>query len=69
MIIFITFIKDSIIFTTEDFVIKIFYDKINNFWQTKIAEDLLLDFANNNPDNNNNNNKRLNNQKKKKIKE
>ena len=66
LIIFITFIKDSIIYTTEDFVIKIFYDIINNYWQNKIAEDLLLDYANDNPDNNNNNKRRKKKKKKKK---
>ena len=56
-----TFIKDSILFTTDDFVLKIIYDLINNNWQSKVAEDLL-----NNYDMNNDNNKKRKKKKKNK---
>ena len=68
-ILFITFIKDSIIFTTEDFVIKIVYDLINNYWQSKAAEELLLDINNIKNTNNNTDNKKKKKKKKKKKEE
>ena len=61
----ITFIKDSTIFTTEDFAYKIVFDLINNYWKNKMAEDLLKDFDNNN-DKDNENKKRKKKKKKKK---
>ena len=64
-ILYITFIKDSKIYTTEDFVTKIFYDIINNYWKSKAAEDLLLDDKPN-PNNSDNNKKRKKKKKKKK---
>ena len=50
-VLFITFIKDSIIFKTEDFIIKIVHDIINNYWKSKVSEDLLNDIGINNNDN------------------
>ena len=64
-IISITFIKDSVIYTTEDFVKKIVYDMVNNYWKNKMAEDLLQDLDNNN-DKDNDNKKRKKKKKKKK---
>ena len=43
----LTFIKDTYVFTEEDFIIKIVYDLINNYVQKKTAEDLLLDLTTN----------------------
>ena len=40
-VIYMTFIKTSKIFTTEDFIIKIVYDMVNDFQKKKAAEDLL----------------------------
>ena len=62
-VIFITFIKDSIIYTTEDFIIKIVYDIINNYWKSKVSEDLINEIESNN---NENNKKRKKKKKKKK---
>ena len=59
------FFKDSTIFTTEDFVIKIIYDIIIKYWGDKEVEDLLLNSTSNN-DNNNSNNKKKKKKKKKK---
>ena len=44
-ILFISFIRDSFVFSTEDFIIKIVFEIINNFRQNKIAEDLLKDIT------------------------
>lgn len=46
-VLFISFIRDSFIFSTEDFIIKIVFEIINNFRQNKIAEDLLKDITSN----------------------
>jgi len=40
-VLFISFIRDSQVFATEDFIIKIVFEIINNFCQNKIVEDLL----------------------------
>ena len=61
----ITFIKDSLIFKTEDFACKIVYDLVNNFWENKMAEDLLNNLDNNN-DKDDDNKKRKKKKKKKK---
>jgi hypothetical protein len=42
-VLFISFIRDSFVFSTEDFIIKIVFEIINNFCQNKIVEDLLKD--------------------------
>ena len=60
-VLFLNFFKDNIIFTTDDFAIKIIADNINTFWKNKASEDLLK--TNNNENNNNN---QGNNKKKKK---
>ena len=60
-VLFLNFIKDNIVFTTEDFAIKGIADIINNYWKNKLAEDLLQDI-------NNNNNKDESNKKKKRKK-
>ena len=44
-VLFISFIRDSFVFSTEDFIIKIVFEIINNFRQNKIAEDLLKDIT------------------------
>ena len=54
-VIYMTFMKNSTIFTTEDFIIKTVYDMINNFWEDKNAEDLLKIFPSNKNDNDKNN--------------
>jgi hypothetical protein len=43
----LTFIKDTYVFKEEDFIIKFVYDKINNYWKDKMAEDLLNDLTTN----------------------
>ena len=43
----LTFIKDSYVFHEEDFIIKNAFEKINNFWKSKIAEDLLQELTSN----------------------
>ena len=58
------FFKDTTIFTTEDFVIKIIYDIIIKYWGDKEVEDLLLN-STSNYDNNNSNNKKKKKKKKK----
>ena len=63
-VIYMTFIKTSKIFTTEDFIIKIVYDMINDFQKKKAAEDLLEYLSNDKKDENNN----LNHKKRKKKK-
>ena len=60
------FFKDSTIFTTEDFVIKIIYDTIIKYWGDKEVEDLLLNSTSNNGNNNSNNKKRKKKKKKRK---
>ena len=65
-VLFLNFIKDNIVFTTEDFAIKGIADIINNYWKNKLAEDLLQDINNNN--NNNESNKKKKRKKKKKKK-
>ena len=65
-VLFLNFIKDNIVFTTEDFAIKGIADIINNYWKSKLAEDLLKDIDNNN--NNSNNNDECNKKKKRKKK-
>ena len=63
-VIYMTFIKTSKIFTTEDFIIKIVYDMVNDFQKKKAAEDLLEYLSNDKKDENNN----INHKKKKKKK-
>ena len=63
-VLFLNFIKDNIVFTTEDFAIKGIADIINNYWKSKLAEDLLQDINNNN----NESNKKKKRKKKKKKK-
>jgi len=65
-VLFLNFIKDNIVFTTEDFAIKGIADIINNYWKSKLAEDLLQDINNNN--NNDESNKKKKRKKKKKKK-
>ena len=65
-VLFLNFIKDNIVFTTEDFAIKGIADIINNYWKNKLAEDLLQDINNNN--NNDERNKKKKRKKKKKKK-
>ena len=65
-VLFLNFIKDNIVFTTEDFAIKGIADIINNYWKNKLAEDLLQDINNNN--NNDESNKKKKRKKKKKKK-
>ena len=43
----ITFIKNNILFSEEDFITKIVLEKINNYWKRKVAEDLLLELTTN----------------------
>ena len=57
-VLFLNFIKDNIVFTTEDFAIKGIADIINNYWKNKLAEDLLQDINNNNNNNNESNKKK-----------
>ena len=64
-VLFLNFIKDNIVFTTEDFAIKGIADIINNYWKNKLAEDLLQDINNNN---NNDESKKKKKRKKKKKK-
>ena len=61
----ITFLKSSIIFTYEDFIIKTVYDMVNNYKEKKTVEDLLNEVSTNKNNNDNNNS----NHKKKKKKE
>ena len=61
----ITFIKNSVIFTEEDFVIKIVFDTINSYWKSKAAEELLYELTKNYE---NNANKKKRKKKKKKNK-
>ena len=65
-VLFLNFIKDNIVFTTEDFAIKGIADIINNYWKNKLAEDLLQDINNNN--NNNDEKKKKKKKKRKKRK-
>ena len=67
-VLFLNFIKDNIVFTTEDFAIKAIGDIINNYWKSKLAEDLLSDINNNNSNNNDESNKKKKRRKKKKKK-
>ena len=67
-VLFLNFIKDNIVFTTEDFAIKGIADIINNYWKNKLAEDLLHDINNNkNKDESNKKKKRKKKKKKKKT--
>ena len=66
-VLFLNFIKDNIVFTTEDFAIKGIADIINNYWKNKLAEDLLQDINNNNNDESNKKKKRKKKKKKKKT--
>ena len=43
----LTYIKDTYVFKEEDFIFKFVYDKINNYWKDKIAEDLITNYDNN----------------------
>ena len=43
----ITFIKNNILFTEEDFITKIVFEKINSYCKNKVAEDLLLELTTN----------------------
>ena len=67
-VLFLNFFKDSVIFSTDDFVIKTISDAVNNYWKSKAAEDLLQDVNknNNNLNNNEGNNKKRRKKKKKK---
>ena len=67
-VLFLNFIKDNIVFTTEDFAIKGIADIINNYWKNKLAEDLLQDINNNNNNNDESNKKKKRKKKKKKKK-
>ena len=66
-VLFLNFIKDNIVFTTEDFAIKGIADIINDYWKNKLAEDLLQDINNNNNDESNKKKKRKKKKKKKKT--
>ena len=66
-VLFLNFIKDNIVFTTEDFAIKGIADIINNYWKNKLAEDLLQDINNNNNNESNKKKKRKKKKKKKKM--
>ena len=68
-VLFLNFIKDNIVFTTEDFAIKGIADIINNYWKNKLAEDLLQDINNNNNKDESNKKKKRKKKKKKKKKE
>ena len=46
-VLLLTFIKDSYAFHEEDFIIKNAFEKINNFWKEKAAEDLLHELTTN----------------------
>ena len=61
----ITFIRNNILFTEEDFITKIVFDKINSYWKSKAAEDLLHELTTNYS---NNNNKKKKKKKKRKNK-
>ena len=65
-VIYMTFIKTSKIFTTEDFIIKIVYDMVNDFQKKKAAEDLLEYLSNDKKDENNNSNHKKRKKKKRK---
>ena len=66
-VIYMTFIKNSTIFTNEDYIIKTVYDIINDFRKKKIVEELLNDFSENkNNDSNNSNHKKRKKKKRKK---
>ena len=66
-VIYMTFLKNSTIFTYEDFVIKAVYDIINDFRKKKVVEELLQDFSENkNKDTNNSNHKKRKKKKRKK---
>ena len=43
----ITFIKNNILFSEEDFITKIVFEKINSYCKNKVAEDLLLELTTN----------------------
>ena len=62
----LTFIKDSIIFTTEDFVLKNVYDIINIYRQNKAAEELIHEFDSSYNFDNKKNRKKKKKKKKKK---
>ena len=62
----ISFIKDSYVFSTKDFIIKIVFDVINNYWKSKTAEDLLHDLTTNYNNNSNSNNNIIKKKKRKK---
>ena len=68
-VLFLNFIKDNIVFTTEDFAIKGIADIINNYWKNKLAEDLLQDINNNNNKDESNKKKKRKKKKKKKKKD
>ena len=68
-VLFLNFFKDSVIFSTDDFVIKTISDTVNNYWKSKAAEDLLQDVNNNTNNNNNDGNNKKRKKKKKKRKE
>ena len=68
-VLFLNFFKDSVIFSTDDFVIKTISDTVNNYWKSKAAEDLLQDVNKNNNINNNEGNNKKRRKKKKKKKE
>ena len=61
----ITFIRNNNLFQEEDFIIKIVFDKINNYWKNKTAEDFLQELSTNYEKKNIN--KKKNKKKKKKI--
>ena len=68
-VLFLNFFKDSVIFSTDDFVIKTISDTVNNYWKSKAAEDLLKDVNKNNNINSNEGNNKKRRKKKKKKKE
>ena len=64
-VVYMAFAKNTTIFTQDDFVIKIVFDMVNDFWKKKTVEDLLKDY---NLDKNKERNNSSNNKKKKKKK-
>ena len=67
-VLFLNFIKDNVIFTTEDFAIKAISDIVNNYWKSKEAEELLHEIDKDNKDNNKNNSNNGTNKKKRRKK-
>ena len=68
-VLFLNFIKDNVIFTTEDFAIKAISDIVNNYWKSKEAEELLNEIDKDNKNNSNNGTNKKKRRKKKKKKD